>query len=216
MNLQDLVERLGREVVARRLGVTPGTIRRWENKGPSARRRGDVQGVIDRHLRSRRAYQTRLRHLQERFPEPPKAEIEARPVKTPVEVKVTAPTRTVIESPRWSGRVFNIPVEEEASEVDWDSVLERAIDAWDRSAQPFGRFVVQAYRYIPFNPLYSGPLVTKQGEWVPEFTSTNYQAVTIPLEAEFRVLTDIYADIASTRIIWVQSVEMESVVEKRR
>ena len=227
MNLADLISRLGASEVARRLGVSTRTIRRWRRRGVPGARQSDVASTIARHLGSRKAWQTRLAAMRDQFPTPP-APVEdlldpgsepldeVRPTKTPEEAGLTRyiGTRDRIESTRWVGTGYTIPVDQGAGDVNWGTLWEEVLAAWDGTGQPFGRIIVHGFKYVPFNPIYTGAMIAKQGTWDARIYSTNYQRLSGPLEGEFMALADIYTEMAESRVAWIDSITVETVQER--
>lgn len=57
-----LVQKFGAGGLAKRVGVTEATVKRWLNVGPPAARHGAIQAIFDRSEAARRGWETRRLH----------------------------------------------------------------------------------------------------------------------------------------------------------
>lgn len=193
-----ILARLGAEELARRLGVSPTTVRRWAKVGVPAKRADDVARVERRHLAARTAAEHRKAQreaaFRESLPPPPNASrlpgqlepedvLPDAPPPTSV-VKAgsegedryeSAGEREVDNATRY-GEVFTYNIDQPAAQVDPRDIVDLALKHWIDTGRLWCFVKFYCLRYIPFNPLYKGRLVRLQGHWMPWWSSTSVRS----------------------------------------
>lgn len=184
-----LVARIGLAKFAARLGVKISTVKRWLSEGePSFRYQPLVAEVARRHLTSVKAAATRRKKQQETlshlFPEESELTPEqALPSRLPgqtaegrKEIKREGipgdETTVAIESSRNIGFTFWKTIGKPAWELVVSELTRIAVSVWQQSGLDYVAVKFLFFRYIPFNPIYTGEMIRKQGHWVEAWMST--------------------------------------------
>lgn len=246
MSFRALLARLGAEALARRLGVTAATIKRWSRQGLSGVGRGLLaelrervrqreharaqaeQRRAEREERYRRAAEKakRTRRRKQRFKDrlvtPPLSELpreDVLPDSPPVpggaaegELRYRRIGTRNFDTNRYEGTTTTLHVGQPAYQVDWAALSRLVAGIWRESRRLFGRAIFLLFRYIPFNPLYRGPLVHNQGSWIDFWVST-------PVENAYHKLVDgvmtVMDDLIDqpkgmlVRMLWLEQVQVQ-------
>jgi len=231
MTLAQLIARLGLEEVARRIGVTPKTLRGWLRKGPSRSGFEALARVAARHLRSVKASRTRKRHTSFResiaMPARPFEVIndertgtlgpeQIKPVERPLSdvVGVYSEGVTELDTDRYRGEVHTFTVGQPATEVDAEGLANTAVRVWQDSGRTFARTIFLFFRFIPFNPLYKGEMIRKQGKWFDWWDSTKpWGTINSIHQSVLNVMEDAQRA-AESRIIWVEQMQVHVFDDK--
>lgn len=218
MDLLDLLlGYLGKQELARRVGVKPATIDRWLRDGPSQAGGERLARAAKRFEASRRGWETRKRNIAARlgFSEPERNELtptEALPTKAP-------PRRRRKRSKRfdskWSwGRETWIYFEAPVAEIDPVEIGEEAFAILERTDFTYVAMKFIFWRYIPFNPSYQGEMVKKQGTWQIQVYWTPARSTELDLRREATKVMDLAQGWAETRIIVLESVGVHTFNRK--
>ena len=249
MNLSELIARLGLAVVARRLKVKPATVRRWEKHGPSASGLVKVEKVIRRHLASKKASQRRRSREEFRaglqMPPEPTQKIgdqtsgelsrdEVLPKKRPVEterelkrirVRAGYDGEEIINTNRYIGESVWLHIGEPVLEVDISELIENVISIWRQSDRTWCHVIFLSFRFFPFNPLYRGEMLKKQGTWEDIWRSTQTWSTERDIRNNIQAVFDGYLNRrgenvqgllleAQSRMIWLESVKVRTFDDK--
>lgn len=226
MNIAQLIARLGAETVARRVGVTPATVRRWGRRGVSDRYRDRVAGVAARHERSAKGAETRRKRFQDSLPAPAEPYIDLQfprlgqtlpledvlPTRKPKQISARESER--YESTRYMGRIYYVSIDSPALDVSADEISDMVLAAWLRNGTTFCWVEFIFFRYIPFNPIYKGELTKKQGTWDVWYASTPARATSREIS---RAIENVMADAhfaAQRRMQWLSAIKIYLLDEK--
>lgn len=220
MRLAGLIARLGIAEVARRLGVTARTVRRWDRQGVSARYAPKVDRVASRHVRSAKAAETRRRKFQESLPAPSEPYIDLQfprlgQTLTPEQVLPTRKPRRSEEPPseryqssRYIGRIYHVSIDRPVLDVDPSEIVDIVFAYWLRHGTTFVWVEFLFFRYIPFNPIYKGELVAKQGTWDAWYSSTPARATSHEVERAIENVMDDAIFAAQRRMQWFSAIKI--------
>lgn len=225
MSLAQLVALLGLDEVARRAGISPGTLKRWLRRGPSAAGARILSGIARRHLASKKSAATkkRRRSFRDRVPMPdrPNQTIndERTPDLTPEQVKPGEPPvaagagvyeegRERLETERYIGEVHTFTVGLPAVEVDGDGLADTVVRVWQQSGRTFARTIFLFFRFIPFNPLYKGEMIRKQGTWQDWWNSTPALGSMQSIAQSVLNCIEDAQRAAETRVIWIEQMQV--------
>ncbi len=258
MNLVTLVARLGLAEVARRVGVSPATVKLWLRQGPSARGREKLIAVTRRHVAGRKGYETRQRratfHGSLPLPPEPFARFDRKlwigpkedeylnenygrgipssgelsdeqllPQKPPVETKADlnrARKRAgytggkVVNTDRYYGESEWVTIGKPMLEVDVAGMARNVSSAWKISRRVWCQVRFLIFRYIPFNPLYKGEMVNRQGTWADWWTSTELFGDQQSLENGVEVAMTRALQAAASRVIWLEAMNIRTFDDK--
>lgn len=221
MTLSQLVERLGRVELARRAGVTPATVGRWLSKGPSRAGAEIIRAVLRRHETSTKAAATRRRSAQastgievpqeSELPSekvlPTKLPGDAREVKAAKRAEgIGAGTKQQIDSIYNIGDIEWFTIGRPVSDVSESEIADLAVKAWQDSGRDYVQVKFLFFRYIPFNPLYRGELIKKQGTWVEWWAQTNAQSAINSITRNIEYVMDLSYKAAETRVIFLEMI----------
>lgn len=229
MNFKRLVARLGVAEVARRAGVSAGTVRRWLEDGVSKRYQDDVLGILQRHLRSLAAAETRKQRAQEEtgIVPPEDSELapeEVLPTKAPAESREVKSTlrfvglqKRRLTSTRVTGEISWFRVGLPVMEVDDATISERAIQIWRHSGRRFCSVKLLFFRFIPWNPIYKGELLRLKGKWVEAWQSTSAQSGPESVRRQVEYYMARAKGWAETRVIFLEAVGVSAFdyIEKK-
>lgn len=233
MTLQELIARLGISVVARRLGVSPETVRKWARRGPSHRGAVAVARVIARHLAAVKGLETRKKHekFQAELEEPEDLELppeDALPKKPPgksPEVQQLKRAegikagRTAIDSDFNVGETEWVTVGQPVLDVDVRELIKIAFAIYRESERDYVSVKFLFFRFIPFNPSYAArgltELVTKQGTWVEQWITTKAVSTEGALSRYIEYYMDRSYIWAETRVIFLEMIGVNTFDRKR-
>lgn len=235
MTLEELIARLGLAEVARRLHVSVATLKRWVRNGPSASGAAAVSRVVGRHLASRKAAQSRRdgEAFRDSLEEPEESELEPEqvlPKKPPNKSREVQATkraegiragRTAIDSEFNEGEAEWVTVGQSVLEVDIPELIRVAWGIYVDSGRDYVSVKFLFFRYIPFNPLYRGELVKKQGTWVEQWISTKAVSGTMtdasrsPLARYIEYYMERAQEWAQTRIIFLEMIGVSTFDRKK-
>jgi transcriptional regulator with XRE-family HTH domain len=239
VKLSTLLRLLGLTELARRAGVAPSTIRRWERHGPSlrgqdvlagiaARRRRSVKGAKTRKRKEREAFRDRLpvpvspdlkphRPGLGQFDDPSVLVPDQPPIETEEELRRKArrgghDIEGEIDTETWAGETYWVTVEQPALEIDFQWVLDTVQDFQQQAARRWVQVVFMFFRFVPFNPLYKGDEIERfQGKWKQFWLSTEI------VETEYELSEGILKCIseahfaAENRMIWLQGYKVRTM-----
>lgn len=228
MSLEELVARIGLDETARRLGVSVRTVRKWLRTEPSFRGAEKIAEVIKRHLASVKAVATRRRTFRESLPLPefpneiigdessPEIDNEddLLPGRPPPHV---APDgfRAKYESTRYMGWNNYVVIGRPLVDVDNETIIDLAASVWQNSGEPLCFVELIFFRYIPFNPIYTGQMMRKQGTWVDWHSQTHVHSrlMGIPpnLSSEMEARLDEARRAAESRLIWIEAINVKTI-----
>lgn len=237
-----LLEALGLKELARRAGVSPGTLKRWQRSGPSARGLDVLAGILSRRERSKRAAQTRTakkrQDFQNRLPmpatpyrsfnRPSSGELTPEqmlpnepPVKTARDLKSYRAAEGhdgigEIDTLRNFGESVWIAVGAPLVDADVDHLADQAISIWQQSERAWIHIVFLLFRYIPFNPLYRGEMISKQGKWDAFWTQTPLAATLDSIANGIESALEVARVSAHSRLIWLEGAKVRVFDRKER
>lgn len=241
MTLLEIVSRVGKREIAKRLGISLKTLEIWLRKGPSLSGSIKIAKLIVRHLRSKKSAETRIAVKAEsgrsRFntPAQPTAipdnaysvnltDDEVLPVKTPAEERgfkslikqegIEIGNVVPIESAYRKGETRWITIGKPVLEIEANEIYEKANSYWQMSGRTHVRIVFLYFRYIPFNPIYTGEMISKQGKWAHGYLSTQTWPV---FDDVIRDTNSVIFDLhtwAESRLIWLESIGIETIDER--
>lgn len=220
MTLRQLIAALGAAEVARRTGVNLTTLSRWVRLGPSARGAERVSEVIRRYKAAKKSAETRRIKVEserrKRFTLPPETELtpeQVLPTKTPKESKdVSSIKRSAgvsrqgvrrIDSSRSDGFVNWIRIEEDINDLDENSVIDQAVNYWEETGRDKCSVKLLFLRYIPYNPIYKGEMISKQGTWVDQWVTTATVSASNSIRNQISYYIDRAREWAETRVIFL-------------
>lgn len=225
MAILDLVARLGLAELARRAEITEATLKRWVRQGPSKAGAKVLAEILRRHRVSLRSAETRRRHAQERTGIAPPEESELSPdqvlpTRTPAETREVdavkalegippnrrGPTKKRIDSFFNDGEVRWIWIGRSVTEVDADEITDLSIEAWQNSGRDFLQVKFMFFRYIPFNPLYRGQMLRKQGKWLEWWAQTNAHSSIRAFGYNVEHVMDFAHKAAATRVVFLEMI----------
>jgi hypothetical protein len=229
MTLQELVERLGLAVVARRADVSVATLKRWLSRGPSASGAAIVSGIARRHLASRKAAETRKEgeKFRDSLDEPEDSELEPEqvlPKKPPGksrEVQASKREEGVRAGRREIDSEFNIgetewvTVGQSVLEVDIPTLIKTAWAIYEESGRDYVSVKFLFFRFIPFNPLYRGEMIKKQGKWVEQWVTTKAVSRRDALERYVEYYMERAIEWAQTRVIFLEMIAVNTFDRKK-
>lgn len=223
MTLAELVARLGLAEVARRVGVSPATLRRWIARGPSAAGAARIQTVLRRHEGARRAAESRKRTstFRDTIPTPPESELPANVVKPPapptsrsIEPEETTPYNT----DRYTGEIHVVTVGQPVSEVDFDALGSFAARTWLHSRRAYVRARFLMFRYVTPGSPGKGGMVSRRGKWSEFWISTFVHSSESAIRNEISSLIDegsevgreTLRELSGRRIIWLEQMHLHT------
>lgn len=211
MTLAQLVGRLGLNEVARRAGVRPSTIEKWLRHGASAKGADILDGIIKRHLAGLKAAESRKRNkeFQETVQTPPGSELpeeDVKPKKPPPHGE--PPGESSYDTDRYRGSIHTFTIGQPLLEVDVTGLSEQAIVTWEESKRTFCMCRFLLFRFIPFNPLYKGEMVRKQGKWMDFWTSTPAQSIESAIRQDILNSLEKAQTAAESRVIWLEQMQV--------
>lgn len=195
-NLRILVEELGLEEVARRLGVVPKTIRRWLQLDEVPRNaRAKLTTVFENFLRAKKTAETKAEReaFRDSLKTPPLSELPPELVlpnapPDPLEAHGRLPLGvTFLEHENYYSRVstFEPPSREDAperesekgipfDEVDFEDIAQQVITTVRENLDdyPYWRVVFIYFQFFADNPAYKGELVPLRATYKSFVTST--------------------------------------------
>lgn len=221
MTIDLLVARLGLAEVARRIGVSPSTLRRWMREGMISYRYQDiVAGVVKRHSASLKAAAKRRTRQQEELgiQVPPESELTPEQVLPPRLPGARDIRRARSAEGIASGAVHQIASEFNRGETHWvtfgddvaniddSSVVEAAVSIWQSSGFENVSVKFMFMRFIPFNPLYRGELARKAGSWLEQWQSTKAASTIATITRYIEFYLDRARQWAETRVIFLEMI----------
>lgn len=230
MSLVQLIALLGLDEVARRAGVTTGTLKKWVRVGPSARGAAEISAVARRYLAAKKAAKTRKESAKFRESiEPPEEAVDIdpeealpkRPPQLSPEVAQLKRAEGIREGQQRIESEFNIGytvwvrVGEDVREV---SAADLAAQAWliyEESALDYVSVKFLFLRYIPFNPTYKGEMLKKQGKWHEQWISTKAVSARRTLTNYIEYYIEHSQKWAETRVIFLEMIGV-SVFNRKR
>jgi transposase-like protein len=244
MTLKDLSSRIGPKALARRLGISPRTLALWIRRGPSRKGAAIVEAVLRRSAAAFKAAESRKR--QQRFREslqpPPQTELppsNTLPRKPPTESRegqriskrreVGQTGRLeVYETDRYLGERQWITIGQPVLDVSVQALIDSILHNWELSGHTWNFVNFLFFRYIPFNPIYTGELMRLQGKWLEWWTRTptrgTIASITDAIKAVFlgypkregTKLVNIKGalEMAQTRMIWLESIQVVNFTDK--
>lgn len=242
MTLENLIDRLGLVEVARRAGVTVATLRRWLRYRPSKQGAETLRRVIRRHLASRAAAATRKKRKEfpGSLPLPPEAfavisprpfpgsgylsEEEVLPVESPVQTKAdfnrarkqagyTGSKR--VNTDAYSGEWNWITIGQSMLDVDPERIGAQVVEIWRHSRRTLCDVRFLSFRYVPFNPLYKGEMVNKQGKWFDWWTGTGIHGEARTIQDAVEVALGYQVSAAYNRVIWLEAMGVRTMDHKQ-
>lgn len=226
MSLRQLVSRLGLQEVARRLGVSVSTVRRWLRTSIPAHQAPNVTRVIKRHLAARIAREAQVAaatSFQDRMPMPvnPANQYDPATPLTPEQVLPQKPPRRypgeffdTYDSRNYFGEIHYIEVRQPLVEADRDTIMDAALSFWLGSGRDFIFATFVFYRYIAINPLYRGEMLRRAGTWTMDTPSTPAQATQQDFIDSFEAEWDRYLLWAESRLVWLDGVIVRTLDQK--
>lgn len=230
MTLEELVARLGLSVVARRVGVSTATLRRWLRDGPSLAGVDRLRVVTRRHLGSKKAAQTRAAKFRTRLPLPVNPAVDLNnPIGSgnlsvedvlPTHKPRTKPTHVFdgsvysYETDRYSGWNNWVTVGKPLVDVDNEMLFNEVLSIWQRSSEMFVFVEFLFFRYIPFNPIYKGEMLAKQGRWFEFTTQSPVRATQAEVIAGIEEAVDNARIAAEYRLIWLEAINVKTIDER--
>lgn len=187
LSLSELQERIGPRKLAKRLGITERTLKRWVKKGPSKRYVEAVRRVLVRSEGGLKAAETRVRVSQyrESFPKLPRNELpesQVIPRRAPdeaPEVRSIRKARDVSnrEIPystlQYEGFRKWYDVNKLVQYVDLQSIIDAALFTMENRPLDWIYVNFLFYRYVPIDPTYQDSfLLANQGKWIEDLTKT--------------------------------------------
>lgn len=246
MSLADLLRALGVRELARRLGIKPATVERWIRAGkPSTRGQARLEEVAERRRRSLQGVETSKKRaaFRERLamPSHPVASSSVAPFATgyltpdqvlprkpPVETaeqlerirkRAGHDAEGYVDTDLYTGESVWLPIGQPLAEVDLDEVADDVIRIWQDSGRDWAHVMCMLFRYIPFNPFYTGKMIAKQGRWFdfwvqtkllsPMKSAMNYIAIAIKT-----MLIEPMRS-ADTRVIWFEAAKVRTFDNKK-
>lgn len=236
MKLSTLLRRLGLARLAKRAGVTPATVRRWVLHGPSSRGQDALDRIATRLRAAKKGQKTRAKRTAFRatLPIPASPDLvinrpglgtfsdptDLVPSRPPVETEQQLRREAMREGYALGGGIDTdshygestwITVGEPLVNVDMDFVGDTVVNVWQQSGRQYVQARFLFFRYIPFNPLYRGEMLAKQGKWHPWWTSTAIAATMLTIASGFlEVAFDEALRSAESRLIWLEGYLVRS------
>lgn len=239
MKLSTLLRLLGLAELARRAGVSPATVRRWQRTGPSAVGQETLDRVAARRRAAQKAVRTRKKRtafratlpvpvdpvlstsnrLQGEFEDPAELVHNRPPVETKAELRRVAAREGhdlggKINTDASYGESVWVAVGQALVEVDLDSIGDTIVQIWHQSDRTWVQVQYLFFRYIPFNPLYRGEMIAKQGKWHEWWAAMEGVASMRSFETYFhKTFTEPLLS-AESRLIWLEGYKVRTY-EKR-
>jgi len=206
ISLSEAARLIGPAKLADRLNITPKTLRSWEKRGVPPTKGGLVQKVLVLFERAKKAAETRKIRKQEVLDEShlPKdfsnnvymdvdqgalTKEQALPKILPPWFKKSqrpTPFRTENHTGIKQWRAVNKLVHE----LEIEPLIFEAQHIFERSTNGFCQVLFMFWRYVPFNPLYTGEIVAKQGTWIAKPWRTVYKYSTDGIRNGFMEVFD--------------------------
>lgn len=229
MTLEELVRKLGLAVVARRADVSVATLKRWLSRGPSTSGAATLSGITRRHLASVKAAQSRREgeKFQGSLEEPEDSELEPEqvlPKKPPGksrEVQASKREEGVRAGRREIDSEFNIgetewvTVGQSVLEVDIPTLVRTAWGIYEESGRDYVSVKFLFFRFIPFNPLYRGEMLKKQGKWAEQWLTTaavSYRDGLVRYIEHYMERATLWAQ---TRVIFLEMIAVNTFDRKK-
>lgn len=193
MVLEELLARFGLAELARRAGVSVGTIQKWVRRGPSARGEVALARIVTRLRAAEKAKETRRRKREASFrnqvERPPEAEeflddedlLPTHPPDQSPETRdpdiwqfekqpIVLGRKRRRDTRDFRGHDTWIKIDRDIENVRAENILDLTVDVWEKSGASGCYIVLFMFRYVPHNPQYKPehPLFHKQGQWIPQ------------------------------------------------
>lgn len=239
MKLVSLLRLLGLRELARRAGVAEATIRRWQRSGPSSRGQDILDAIAARRRAAQKAVRTKKKRTAFRATLPVPVgplsiqTVEYRhdfddptdlvPNRPPVETKAALRRVASREGHDLGGGIdtdYNygesvwLTIGQPLVEVDLDWVGDTVVQIWQQSSRTWVQVQYLFFRYIPFNPLYRGEMLAKQGKWHEWWASMPGVATMTAFSAAFPPTFEAPLQSAESRLIWLEGCKVRTY-EKR-
>lgn len=226
MTFLEWLSRVGNKAAAKRLNVTVRTVQRWKRQGVSARSTERVEKIVRRSTAAKKAAITRRASAQRStgLEAPPESELsdeEVLPARLPGNREKDAAYKSegsTVESgwesieTRYSvGWVRWVTIGKSILDVSVDELYDVAIESWHKIRPPREYVAVKLllFRYIPFNPIYKGEMVKKQGTWVEKWVSSKAVSTSRRLKDYIEGMLEYTQRWAETRIIFLESMGVQ-------
>ncbi len=230
MTLRQLIKRLGVEEVARRVGVSGTTVKRWTRQGVSGAFQDEVREAKARHERSLRAAATKKKHarvkkarqtrkardvLQEEIADAAGLEDPSQAPRTgpkPSRVRdYQKPGRKALDTFRYEGETFTFTVGQPVATISADGWAQQAVRTW-QDARPFRDFCRVIFLFFRFvsrgsrEEWYRGKLVPKSGRWFDFWTSTKAWSSADAIHDS--VVSAIEASDSRGGVVWLEQMQV--------
>jgi hypothetical protein len=187
VNFKTLVKRYGIKAIAGRLGLTESTIKRWLRRGVSTTGKGSVKKLVKRIKAAKKSAKTRkyIDSIARNLIPPPSPVADLKdedegllltdeqvlPTRPPIK-GVQKPGLYKIKSTSYSrGETRWIKISQQIP-VNHEEITNLAGDIFKQSGRQYCSVKLLFFRYIPFNPLYTGAMLKLAGTWVDQYVST--------------------------------------------
>ena len=217
MTLQAFVLKLGLRKVAKRLGITVETLQKWLRRGPSARGAPVAARAIKRHLAGVKGHAAKVYRRAALLPVSemdipaykalPKSDPHDSPeVQRYKQEENLRPQVEEIKSTRTTGMLTWLQIGQDVREVDSEDLAASAWMIHDGSGLTYCSVKFLFMRYIPFNPMYTGGMLRKQGKWVDHWMTTPAEVGRNSLTRSILFLMSKALKWAETRIIFLEMI----------
>jgi hypothetical protein len=238
MTFRQLLGRLGAREVARRAGVTEGTVKRWKRDGLSrsgkeilrqvaarseraqaAREARELQELIAEQERARvgeerRDTRARREAFRERIADASDVAPEEAPRAPPATRKTpdyVPPGHKEIDTFRYQGETITVTMAQPIGEISSSAIGQMCVDLWLR-AQPFRNFcrvVFLFFRFISGMTHYRGKLVPRDGKWIDWWASTKVQSSEAGIGDNVEsVLDEADSGRWSSGVVWLEQIQV--------
>lgn len=216
MTFLELVNKLGIKVVAKRLGITESTLRKWLRNGPSKKGTEKLEIVIKRHLRSIKSAETKKRkqtilEYEQVLNIPPESELPAEEVlpdhtlESDPDVRLITPGEYEIKSEKNIGSTTWVTIGKPAEEVKVEELYEIAVDIWKNSKRDYCVLKFLLFRYIPKTSTHA--VVDRRGRWVDHWWTSDALSTQSAIHRRIEYYLNEFAyKWTETRIIWFESM----------
>jgi hypothetical protein len=236
-----LLRILGVRELARRLGVKPSTVERWIRAGrPSDAGRERLKEVSARRRAGFKSVETKKKRKAFRetlvMPVHPSAassmypfatgyldEDQVLPTKKPVETQAElARIRRreghdgggLVDTDRFTGESVWLSIGAPLLEVDIPGLIDDVTRIWQDSGRTWAHVLLMLFRYIPFNPFYTGEMIRKQGRWVDFWVQSHLCATINAIAMNIQSILASSFRAAETRLIWFEAAKIKTFDSK--
>ncbi len=109
-----------------------------------------------------------------------------------------------LETDRYIGSSYIVTIGAPLVEVNFDIIKDQVISVWRASGQPWCQVQFLLFRYIPYNPIYKGEMLNRQGTWIDFGVTTQLRAEKNDIENGIDSAFDLTLQKATYRVIWLE------------